>query len=382
MHVAKFDKGGAKRISDHVLRTRETVTESKIDATKTHLNETLVAPLPPAVLAEYDKLAKRKDAVVLVDVVLTLPEELKYASHKRQMEFFRSAEEAIAEHVGGVVAFAEVHYDETTPHLHHGAIPITTDGRLCAKEICNRKMLKGLHPTVEAHVREQGFDVRLHETNEELRIAAHASGQSKRDMREYRKHMAAESAREQYEQETDAFIRNYQQMLKASKRPVKRQKGESKEDFKQRKQEYVMVRKDAYEACMAFRYDVQAVEKQAEAEAALRDAEKLDRGMSAEYGKAERAIEEYTKLKAQEDREINRRANLDATDRYREWINRAKDDIGAGACEMAEKLKKLGQDEFVEKVMREHGDLAQVAGMSPNAGKLGLKNNRGGDINI
>ena len=140
MHVEKYNKGASKRILAHVKRERETVTESSIDWSKTKLNRDIVPPMSSEQLEQVSKLAKRKDAVTLVSTILTLPAELKYSSRLTQEKFFKVASKAIHKHIGGTLAYATVHNDETTPHLHLGIIPMTPDGRLCAKEVCNRKI--------------------------------------------------------------------------------------------------------------------------------------------------------------------------------------------------------------------------------------------------
>lgn len=43
---------------------------------------------------------------------------------------------------------AAIHVDETTPHLHFEVVPITKDGRLCAKDLVNKKTLREMQAAV------------------------------------------------------------------------------------------------------------------------------------------------------------------------------------------------------------------------------------------
>lgn len=359
MHTAKFDRAGTKRIRAHVLRTRETVTKSEIDPKRTHLNASLMPPMPEAEMSKFEALAKRKDAVMLVDTVTTLPEELKYASRRKQLQFFEAVFEAQKEYLGGVPVFAEIHFDEATPHLHAGTIPITPDGRLCAKEFTSRAVLKNLHPAIEEAVRAKGFEVALYETNEELRIAQHASGDSKRSMDEYRKHMKAEGAREQYEQETDKYIEAYQNALKHSKKPLKRQKGESKEEFRERKKDLVQVQRSVYEGMMDFRLDVQAVEASVEAENRLSEASKKEEGIDSEIGEVRAYLGELRRDRANMERTIEERTRRGVQDQYRDWVNATNKGISKGLTQLMEDLDKSGSRAYAVKLLRENPDLVR-----------------------
>ena len=92
------------------------------------------------------KKAVRKDAVKLLDVVVTAsPEAMKAMSPEQQREYFKQGLEFLKEFYGEKnFMYCNVHLDEETPHAHIGFVPITKDGRLCAKEITNRAGLTKL----------------------------------------------------------------------------------------------------------------------------------------------------------------------------------------------------------------------------------------------
>lgn len=112
-------------------------------------------------ISELDlKRAPRKDAVKMIDIVLTLPKEVPVENEK---DFFKAAANFFSEKFGRAnVISAWVHEDETTPHMHFAFVPITEDGRLSAKDIVSRQMLKSLHEETEKAIeKELGFHVAL-----------------------------------------------------------------------------------------------------------------------------------------------------------------------------------------------------------------------------
>ncbi len=52
-----------------------------------------------------------------------------------------------------------VHKDETTPHLHLLIVPLTKDGRLCAKELFDRETIRSFHDTIPKLLQQRGFDI-------------------------------------------------------------------------------------------------------------------------------------------------------------------------------------------------------------------------------
>ena len=91
-------------------------------------------------------LSPRKDAVVMNSFVLgsdklffdKLPKSLQY-------EFFTDCTKFFAERYGKEnIISAVVHLDETTPHMHLNLMPITSDGRLCSKQLFDKPQLQKL----------------------------------------------------------------------------------------------------------------------------------------------------------------------------------------------------------------------------------------------
>jgi len=77
-----------------------------------------------------------------------------------QFRFFREAVKWLFGFSGrdNVIA-AIVHFDEKTPHLHFSHVPVTDDGRLCAKEVYSRERLQTLQQGLAKHLKDVGFSI-------------------------------------------------------------------------------------------------------------------------------------------------------------------------------------------------------------------------------
>ena len=97
-------------------------------------------------IAELDLPTKvRKDAVLMCSLVVGSDREFfKSLSEREQEKFFADCTRFFADRYGEEnIISAVVHMDETTPHLHLNLIPIA-EGRLCAKQLFDRKALQEL----------------------------------------------------------------------------------------------------------------------------------------------------------------------------------------------------------------------------------------------
>ena len=102
-------------------------------------------------------LNKRKDINVMVDWVITLPQDVP---REKAEEFFKNAYQFCSERYGEEnVILAWVHMDETTPHMHFSFVPVVKDEngseRLCAKEKVSRFELTQFHPKLQEYVEEK-----------------------------------------------------------------------------------------------------------------------------------------------------------------------------------------------------------------------------------
>ena len=91
-------------------------------------------------------LSPRKDAVVMNSFVLGSDKTFfdKLSKIQRYM-FFEDCTKFFTERYGKEnIISAVVHLDETTPHMHLNLMPVTSDGRLCSKQLFDKPQLQKL----------------------------------------------------------------------------------------------------------------------------------------------------------------------------------------------------------------------------------------------
>ena len=124
----------------------------QIDPTRTRKNYNLIKRQRSYTQFINDKIAAldlptkvRKDAVLMCSFVVGSDRQFfGNLSEEEQQQFFVDCTRFFAERYGeDNIISAVVHMDETTPHLHLNLIPIA-DGRLCAKQLFDRKALQAL----------------------------------------------------------------------------------------------------------------------------------------------------------------------------------------------------------------------------------------------
>ncbi len=97
----------------------------------------------------------RKDSVRLVETLVTASPEFFQGKKPTEVRaFFQEALDFLTAHQSKeTMLSAVVHMDETTPHMHLTFVPLTTDGRLSAKEILgNKKKLTGWQDQFWSHM--------------------------------------------------------------------------------------------------------------------------------------------------------------------------------------------------------------------------------------
>lgn len=170
-HIAKYKASAVGKLCAHYNRWQgidnPNVSRENIDKSRTHLNYTLgvyekdgkrfigkvrgsaswatVKGRIDAVNARAKaegKRATRKDAVVMADMVVTLPPNVP---PEDAYKFFWNSYQYIADRVGrGNLMGGYVHMDETTPHMHVPFTPIL-DGRFNYKKMCDREFYQTFH---------------------------------------------------------------------------------------------------------------------------------------------------------------------------------------------------------------------------------------------
>ncbi|HFJ9332367.1 TPA: MobV family relaxase [Bacillus paranthracis] len=166
-HVQKYTRGNVQGLSIHWDRKTENHSNQDIDNERSHLNYDLCEKEGDTLSRMNDRLNEvhclnRKDVKVCADWVVTLPESLKDTSEKEQREFFEKTYEFLANRYGGEknVLSANVHNDETRPHMHFAFIPVVWDKKklrekVSAKEVLTRKELKTFHQDLDKFLKKE-----------------------------------------------------------------------------------------------------------------------------------------------------------------------------------------------------------------------------------
>ncbi|MEK4678275.1 MULTISPECIES: MobV family relaxase [Bacillus] len=166
-HVQKYTKGNVQGLSIHWDRKTENHSNLDIDNERSDLNYDLCEKEGDTLSRMNQRLSevhalKRNDLKVCADWVVTLPENLKRISEKEQREFFEKTYEFLANRYGGEknVLSANVHMDETTPHMHFAFMPVVWDEKkhrekVSAKEVLTRKELKTFHQDLNTFLKQE-----------------------------------------------------------------------------------------------------------------------------------------------------------------------------------------------------------------------------------
>lgn len=167
--MQKMKSHDLKGIQFHNQRERESKTNPDIDRSKSHLNYDLVNPEK----VDYNKHVKeiiesqktgtrktRKDAVLVNELLITSDSAFfERLDPDKQKRFFEESYKLFSERYGAQnIAYATVHVDEKTPHLHLGVVPMC-DGKLQGKNVFNRSELQWIQDEFPIHMQKQGFDL-------------------------------------------------------------------------------------------------------------------------------------------------------------------------------------------------------------------------------
>jgi hypothetical protein len=167
--MEKMKSHDLKGMQFHNQRERESKTNPDIDPERSHLNYDLVN----AEKIDYNKRVKeiiesqktgtrktRKDAVLVNELMITSDRAFfDRLDPNEEKRFFEESYKLFAERYGEQnVAYATVHMDEKTPHMHVGVVPMR-DGKLQGKNVFNRVELQWIQDEFPKHMQKLGFDV-------------------------------------------------------------------------------------------------------------------------------------------------------------------------------------------------------------------------------
>lgn len=216
-------------IQKHCQRENENYQNKDIDSEKTHLNYDLVnhenidfnQKINGRIEAGYHgKRKMRSDAIRHIDGIITSDSE--FFANKSQAEkdkFFKDSLNFLENEYGkDNMLYASVHYDEKTPHMHFGFVPLTDDGRLSAKEkLGNKKNLSQLQDKFNFEMSiGEGYD---------LKRGASKSGKKHKTVEEYK------SETQYHEKETE-LAKEECERVKAEQKTVEKELEKMKAQLK------------------------------------------------------------------------------------------------------------------------------------------------------
>lgn len=175
--MVKMKSHDLKGIQFHNQREKESRTNPDIDKSKSEQNYDLIH----AQNIDYNKHVKkiidsqkvstrktRKDAVLVNELLVTSDKDFfDNLSPEAEKRFFEKSKEFFASRYGEQnIAYATVHVDEKTPHMHLGVVPMR-DGRLQSKNVFNRAELLAIQEEYPKFMQENGFSLNRGERGSE-----------------------------------------------------------------------------------------------------------------------------------------------------------------------------------------------------------------------
>src|SRR5699024_8333195 len=103
----------------------------------------------------------RKDAVLINEWIITSDNRFfKDKDDKEIKDFFEQSKDYFAEKFGDEnIRYAQVHLDETTPHMHLGIVPFNAEKRLSAKTLFNRQIFHELKVKLPNYLNDLSIDL-------------------------------------------------------------------------------------------------------------------------------------------------------------------------------------------------------------------------------
>lgn len=164
-------------IQKHNQREFENHSNEDIDKDRSYLNYDLVNSINinykeniMSIIDEQNTSDRkiRKDAVLVNEWIITSDHEyFKEMDPEEIKRFFETATEFFGNRYGKQnLAYAQVHMDETTPHMHLGVVPMR-EGKLQSRNIFTRKELLAVQDEFPRHMQDNGFKLERGEPNAE-----------------------------------------------------------------------------------------------------------------------------------------------------------------------------------------------------------------------
>lgn len=181
--------GGAYRHNERIFKQH---SNKDIDIERSHLNYELTdrdrSMSYEKQIKNYidenkiSKRAIRKDAVLCDEWIITSDKDFfTKLTPEETKRFFETSKNYFAANYGlENIAYASVHLDENTPHMHMGIVPMK-QGKLSSKSIFNREELKKIQDELPKYLSQHGFHLQRGELDSTKK---HLSTQEYKDKQE------------------------------------------------------------------------------------------------------------------------------------------------------------------------------------------------------
>ena len=200
-NVKHYHRGSVKEILGHNERTNN-YSNPDINPAKSKYNYSLSGHEND--LAYYEErlsqvhCMKRANVNTLSSWVVTLPKGVK---HGDQRKFFEETVEFLKNRYGAENCVgADVHFDETTPHVHFTFIPVVHDAKknidkVSRKELFTLKEMFSFHTDLEKHIEEKlGYKVGIRTGKTEKNLSVRELKQQTKEECEHQINNAKEAA--------------------------------------------------------------------------------------------------------------------------------------------------------------------------------------------
>lgn len=179
-HLSKYKSSNIVGLQRHNQRENRNYSNKDIDTTMSDLNFDLVNSQNISFTNKVKDIidskrttnkAIRKDAVTYCECIISSDNDFfRNLDIKEQQRFFEVSLKFLENRIGkDNIISANVHLDETTPHMHLGFVPMNLDGSLSAKKMVNRNFLREIQENLPYTLQKNGFDIQRGEKDNNVK---------------------------------------------------------------------------------------------------------------------------------------------------------------------------------------------------------------------
>ena len=196
LHAGKVKLNGLAGIRHHLLDRDRVKTNPDIDLERSQLNHAIEGLSPENLIRDVRlrikqlqlKRKPRIDAVGLEDFIVGASADfmLQLGEEKRE-QYFKDALHFFQRRYGKEnIMYCHCHLDEHNPHIHIGVIPVTSDGRLSARDLFNPKSLEQLQTDFHREVAQHfGLERGEHHARNYLELNQFKLQRTKQEIQEF-----------------------------------------------------------------------------------------------------------------------------------------------------------------------------------------------------